>query len=138
MNRVQCHDFTSGCLNDYSKRHDDRVTTLFQTYDEDRDGLLELNDILKFFKLAAREKPAIVWLNLRNFGVNSEFKFMDEVELEKGPDKLPRRILAENQQFYKILFDLLHIENMASISFNILQRLPVPNFFYQKYFPNVS
>lgn len=39
--------------------------------------------------------------------------------------KFPRNIIAEYPNVYDILFDLLHIKEVASVAFELLERLPV-------------
>lgn len=77
MNKTQCHDFTVKCLGSSSspKFYEEKINGLFMEYDEDKDDLLVFDDFLKFYKSAAISRPSTVWLNLKNFGVQGNFKF---------------------------------------------------------------
>ena len=44
-------------------------------YDDDHDDLLTLNNFLRFYEDAAKDRPSTVWSNLRSFGVRGDFRF---------------------------------------------------------------
>lgn len=97
MSKDQCHQFTSACLSSASKRYDDKVRDLFNKYDYDNDGFLGLDGFLAFYEDAAREnRTTTVWSNLKSFGVNSEFRFPNEVAKELTNELFPRKILSES------------------------------------------
>jgi len=41
-----------------------RIKTIFEKYDKNKDGFLELNDFLEFYKNSSIDKPSDVWRNL--------------------------------------------------------------------------
>lgn len=70
---------------------------LFNKYDYDNDGFLGLDGFLAFYEDAAREnRTTTVWSNLKSFGVNSEFRFPNEVAKELTNELFPRKILSES------------------------------------------
>lgn len=60
---------------------------------------------MAFYEKAALEnKGSTVWSNLKNFGVNSDFKFPNEADTPIDVDKFPRKRLANSPEFYETLF----------------------------------
>ncbi len=97
MNREQCHEFTCTCLGSISKRYEEKINYLYSKYDYDNDGFLTEDGFLQFYEDAAQEnKSSTVWANLKNFGVNLDFKFPNELETNIEADMFPRKKLSNN------------------------------------------
>ena len=77
MNKDQCNGFTATCLgsNCTTKYYSEKITNLYNTYDDDKDGLLTFQNFIRFYEDAARDRPSTVWSNLRSFGVKGDFRF---------------------------------------------------------------
>lgn len=127
MDKPQCNAFTTICLgaNCSQKYYNEKITSLYAKYDDDNDGFLTFDNFLKFYEEAARDRPSTVWSNLKSFGVRGDFRFNDEPEELIEISKYPRNIIAEYPKVYDMLLDLLHIKEMASVAFELLERLPV-------------
>lgn len=127
MNKEQCNSFTAMCLgsNCTTKYYSEKITNLYNTYDDDNDGLLTLANFLKFYEDAAKDRPSTVWSNLRSFGVKGDFRFNYEPEEEVEVKKYPRVTISQQPKVYEILFDLLRIKGVAESAFELLERLPI-------------
>lgn len=67
--------------------------------------MLTLDGFLAFYEKAAQDnKGSTIWSNLKNFGVNSDFKFYNEAEAPLEVERFPRKRLARNPEFYEGLF----------------------------------
>lgn len=127
MDKSQCNAFTIICLGSTcsTKHYNEKISSLYNKYDEDNDGLLTFDNFIKFYEDAAKDRPTTVWSNLRSFDVKGDFRFSNEPEELVEVTKFPRNIIAEYPNVYDILFDLLHIKEVASVAFELLERLPV-------------
>ena len=97
MDKDQCNSFTAVCLGSHSttKYYSEKISSLYNTYDEDKDGLLKFEEFLRFYEDAARDRPSTVWSNLRSHGVKSNLKFIDDLEEdENSPTTFPRKIMS--------------------------------------------
>ena len=77
MDKDQCNKFTAVCLGNgcTTKYYTEKITNLYNKYDDDNDGLLTFENFLRFYDDAARDRPSTVWSNLRCFGVRGDFRF---------------------------------------------------------------
>jgi hypothetical protein len=133
MSKDQCHDFTCACLGTVTKRYEDKINLLYADYDYDNDGFLDIDGFLAFYEKAAQDnKGSTVWSNLKNFGVNSDFKFFNETDAQLELDRFPRKRLANNPAFYETLFELLHNKELSSLVFDLLKRLPISRKVYEE------
>lgn len=80
MDKDQCNTFTGMCLGSTSSRrhYNEKISMLYDQYDDDSDGYLTFTNFLKFYKDAIDDRPITVWSNLRSFGVKGNFRFRDE------------------------------------------------------------
>lgn len=85
MDKNQCNSFTAICLgsNCSQKYYKEKISSLYNKYDDDNDGFLTFENFLKFYDDAAKDRPPTVWSNLRSFGVRGDFRFNDEPEDNK-------------------------------------------------------
>lgn len=101
MNPTQCAEFIHSCTGDYCKADDNRVRTVFNTFDDDNDGYLTLDNFLMFYQTACIQRPLVVWSNLRAKHVRNDLKSIDEIEISQVDVKtLPRYILNKDSNFY--------------------------------------
>lgn len=122
MDKEQCNSFTALCLGSTcsTKYYNEKITALYEKYDDDRDGLLTVENFLAFYEDAAKDRPPTVWSNLRSFGVRNDLRFADEPEENRELIKYPRSTIAQHPKVYDILFDILHIKQIASVAFELL------------------
>ncbi len=94
---------------------DERIVTLFNTYDEDCDRKLTLDDFLKFYRDACRRKVEVVWSNLAHAKYGHDLKPLvdqnnpDDPLEQKNIYTLPRCKLSNNQEFMNELIQILQI-----------------------------
>jgi hypothetical protein len=60
---------------------DTRIINLFANYDLDKDGMLTLQDFLRFYRIKSNESPDTVWLNLtaHSYGHNLQKEVRGEL-----------------------------------------------------------
>lgn len=77
------YNFILGCVgekpNGDNAEEDKRVEGLFETYDTDRDGKLQMADFFAFYATASRDRKGVVMDNLRNFNVRPDLKRWSDV-----------------------------------------------------------
>jgi Ca2+-binding EF-hand superfamily protein len=72
--------FIQGCCGDLPAPNDNRISTLFQTYDHNGDGKIEREEFLSFYRTCSRgEKASTVRENLKAFNVRPDLKKWSEV-----------------------------------------------------------
>lgn len=96
MDKNQCNSFTAMCLGSScsAKYYNEKITSLYNKYDDDNDGLLTFENFLKFYEDAAKDRPSTVMSNLKSFGVRGDFKFNNEPEDDVEVTKFPRNVIA--------------------------------------------
>lgn len=118
MNKVECNKFIAACLNDpITKTYDDRIATVYEKYDDDRDDQLTLKNFLEFYEDSAKDRPTTVWNNLKNCRIRPDLRSMDEPDIETVlVSDLPRYHLSQRVDFYEALFGLLDAEEAVAKS----------------------
>ena len=126
MNPEQCAAFIHSCTNDHCKADDKRVKDVFTTYDDDRDGFLTIENFLKFYYTACKQRPQVVWNNLHSHHYRNDLKKVTEVEQEKVDIvSLARYIISANDEYFQLIFSLLNFGGKISIeAWKLLNRLP--------------
>ena len=55
MSKDDCQKFTAVCLGEATVRtYDDRISTVYEKYDDDKDNFLTLQNFLNFYEDASR------------------------------------------------------------------------------------
>ena len=107
---------------------DSRINSLFAEYDGDKDGVLTLEDFLKFHEdcIVDPEKIETVEKNLSNLRYRRDLKLYDEDFDSLNEEVLFRYHVWENKDIYEELFKLLYCDNLqlSSLSQTLLLRLP--------------
>ena len=107
---------------------DSRINSLFAEYDGDKDGVLTLEDFLKFYEdcIVDPEKIETVEKNLSNLRYRRDLKLYDEDFDSLNEEVLFRYHVWENKDIYEELFKLLYCDNLqlSSLSQTLLLRLP--------------
>lgn len=79
MSKDECQKFIVVCLGEATTRtYDERISGLYEKYDDDKDNLLTLDNFLLFYEDAAKERPNTVWGNLKNCRIRYDLKSMDD------------------------------------------------------------
>lgn len=127
MSKKQCAQFRSACVNDECEPTDRRITEIFRTYDDDRDEFLTESNFLDFYLAACKSNAGAVYRNIETFGFRTDFKRNEEIFCEEAESLklLPRSLLAQDQLWYKSLFELLERDGeLGDLSLKILNKLP--------------
>ena len=107
---------------------DSRINSLFADYDTDKDGILVLENFLKFYEdcLLDIEKVETVEKNLSNLRYRRDLKLYDEDFDSLNEEVLFRYHVWENKDIYDSLFKLTYHENLqlSSLAQLLLLRLP--------------
>lgn len=79
MGKKECGDYIEGVTQGFCPIFDNRISTLFTEYDQDRDDILTLDDFLRFYKdcLLDPEKADVVDKNLANLRFRRDLKAFD-------------------------------------------------------------
>jgi hypothetical protein len=77
MSKEDAAAFIRNCLGDQCNLDDFRIKSLFEKYDTDRDDILLLEDFMSFYLSSCRDKPRVVWDNLKNLGYREDFSRID-------------------------------------------------------------
>ncbi len=126
MTPETCALFIKGCTGEHPPISDDRITSMFKTYDTNSDGLIERSEFLTFYETASRSKPETVRENLKHHNIRADLKKLSEVrEVESfGTNDMPRLKIAKNQEFFNLLMSLLDKEGpVPEATWNLIQML---------------
>jgi hypothetical protein len=94
-------NFIAGATKQPCPKDDNRVATIVNTYDKNKDGLLDIQDFLRFYQVAASgNNIKAVQSNLKNHNVRLDLKKMADVvdELDYDEKEMPRYTLSANQE----------------------------------------
>ena len=100
MTKETCALFIKGCTGEYPGLTDERIATLFKTYDSNNDGRIERNEFLIFFETASRNKPDTVRENLKAHNIRPDLKKLSEIQEETSfaTADMPRYKISKNQE----------------------------------------
>jgi hypothetical protein len=120
--------FIQACCGDLPAVSDPRITGLFQAWDADGDGKMQLSEFLAFYKACSRgDKANTVRENMRAFNVRPDLKKMSEAEDEAAPkaSELPRYLVPRDQAHFDSLMGLLETgnEELAVATWELIQML---------------
>lgn len=124
MSQVGCAAFTSSCTGDTCQASDKSIQDLFNTYDDDRDGLLTRENFLAFYERSCQNKLITVWANLTSYFYRGDLRRYDDGEEPVEIETLPGFIIMQNQDNYELLFSALNVEELASGAWDLLIKLP--------------
>lgn len=135
MNKAECNRFIAACLNDPpTKTYEDRITHVFDKYDDDKDDQLTIKNFLEFYEDSAKDRPTTVWNNLKNCRIRPDLRSVDDPDIETVQvSELPRYNLGQRVDFYEALFGLLDAEeSVAKATWKMLERLEVSSVLYNE------
>lgn len=102
-------------------------------YDKGKKGYLTEENFIEFYSNACRSKQEVVRKNLFTHGFRKDLKRYDEVNIESiDVTQMPRYILARDEKFFKMVFDLLDRKDVANDTWRFLSRLPISPVLYEK------
>ena len=68
-------EFIKTCVDeDIIKYNDKRITTFLDKYDKDKDLLVSLESLIKFYLFNEKEKNEVIWANLYNYNIKNDLK----------------------------------------------------------------
>ena len=124
MSQAGCAAFTSSCTGDTCPSTDKSIQDLFNTYDDDRDGLLTKENFLSFYERSCVSKPITVWANLASHFYRGDLRRYDDGEESVEIETLPGYIIMQKQENYDLLFAALNIDELANDAWDLLIKLP--------------
>ncbi|MBS1889737.1 MAG: hypothetical protein JST59_00460 [Actinobacteria bacterium] len=75
--------FVEESTSDSCLTSDSRITGVFERFDEDKDGILSLQDFLNFFEDSSRFREGVVWRNLEVLRYRNDLE-KDEAIVEES------------------------------------------------------
>ena len=101
MDKENAAGFIRCCLNDKCQAEDTRVKELFDKHDTDDDGILTLDDFIKFYYESSVKKPAVVWANLKALNYREDLtKYSDDTINEVEEEDLARTMIIEHGELF--------------------------------------
>ena len=68
-------EFIKTCVDeDTIKYNDKRIKVFLEKYDLDKDLLVSLESMVKFYLFNEKEKNEVIWANLYNFNIKNDLK----------------------------------------------------------------
>ncbi|EAR94410.2 ubiquitin carboxy-terminal hydrolase (macronuclear) [Tetrahymena thermophila SB210] len=133
MKPLQVAQFINSCTNDNCQENDNRVVLCMENNDKGKKGYLTEENFIEFYSTACRNKQEIVRKNLATHGYRKDLKRYDEVTIESiDVTSMPRYILARDEKFFKMVFDLLDRKDVANATWRFISRLPISPVLYEK------
>ena len=82
MSKQECQKFHQRCVGDsISSSCESKVEEIYETYDADKDGNLDMNEFIRFYETSCKSRESTVWRNLEMFGIRPDLKLLDDVEI---------------------------------------------------------
>ena len=117
MSLDDCVNFTKAATGDFNATQQDmRVKNLFNRFATETENYVVLDQFLKFYEAAAKERERTVWMNLSELGYDRDMLMCGgEPLLGTGTAagaalipaaKLPRNLLANNPDYFDLLLKI--------------------------------
>lgn len=79
MTKETCGMFIKGCTGETPPPNDDRILSLFKSYDINNDGFIERQEFMGFYESSCRNKPDTVRENLKSHNIRNDLKKLSEI-----------------------------------------------------------
>lgn len=108
--------FILGATNESISAEDGRIKSLFDGYDQDKDGVLQRHEFIEFYRVAARDKADRVFDNIKNHFIRGDLTKFSEIseELLFTADQMPRHTLSHHQAQFDTIMNLLDRDDGTS------------------------
>jgi ubiquitin C-terminal hydrolase len=122
MSKEQCAQFAYAAVDsvDPISPDDNRIKSVYDMHDINKDGFLSLDEFLSFFRssIVDQKKPHIVWDNLKAFNYRNDLKKLNEpLDIYNTQIELmPRFILSKNQEYFETIFKLQDDEDQIGVA----------------------
>lgn len=124
MTKESCGLFIRGVTSEPPKVVDERIDGLFKEHDKNKDGLIEREDFLEFYRSASVGRDGIVRDNLRHNNVRSDLVKLIDVEEHNdyASDEMPRHRLSstESGNFNKIMSLLAKEDSVSKEAWSLI------------------
>ena len=97
-------EFTSSCTHERCYENDDRIQTLFNQFDSNKDGRLDMEDFLEFYRTRANSHEFVVWNNLNYKGYGSDLTRDSDGGKSVKEEDLPRVFIVKDKEYFHLLF----------------------------------
>lgn len=126
MSAEGCSAFTNSCTGDHCKPTDKKTLEFVSNNDSDYDGLLTVEDFIRFYTNSSLIKPTTVWNNLTSHHYRHDLRRYDDDDNEDfiENDALPTMILINNRSTFDLLFSILDEKTLANDAWELLTKLP--------------
>ena len=120
MNPEECAKFATVAVDstDNISIEDSRIKSLFSSYDYEKEGFIRLQGFYSFFRdsIEIQRKIHVVWDNVKAFNFRHDLNKYNEPLDEYNCNKLlmPRYLIAKNQEFFKVIFQLQDEEDLIA------------------------
>jgi hypothetical protein len=118
MSKDSCGIFIRGVTSEPPKINDDRVNNLFNSYDKNKDGFIEREEFMEFYRSASTGRDGTVRENLRHHNIRNDLKKLIDVEetMDYSAEEMPRYRLSSSLDNFNKIMDLLSRKDDASQS----------------------
>lgn len=122
MTRETCGLFIRGVTSEPPKMYDERVDILFKAHDKNKDGLIEREDFLEFYRSASCGKDTTVRENLRHNNIRNDLvRLIDAPQtMDYTSQEMPRYRLSADQEIFSTLMALIHKESVSEEAWSLV------------------
>ena len=125
MTRDSCALFIRGVTSEPPKMYDERIDLLFKAHDKNKDGLIEREDFLEFYRAASCGKDTTVRENMRHNNIRVDLiRLIDAPQdMDYSIEEMPRYRLSADQDIFQTLMSLIHQEGVSEEAWALVQML---------------
>ena len=141
MNAAHCKLFIKTATDEEVSANDANLLSMFEKYDINRDGYLEIEDFLQFWRTSIYEKEEIVRVNLATYGYRYDLKKqpvdgMDDymMQIRQSKEDMPRYKIASTPEYFETLFDIIETTDneVASAAWSLVRTAATNPVLYRK------
>lgn len=141
MDHVNCQNFIISATDEPVSLTDASLLSMFEAYDYNNDGYIELEGFLNFWKDSINNRENIVRANLLTYGYRYDLRRQpgdgmedDYLQVRKSQEDMPRFKVARKPEYFDLLFDIMDTtdNDVAQVAWSLVKSASTNPDLYRK------